>query len=318
MDTQEKTFERLLALEDVWAGEGRAEYPTIATFRYREALTVQAIPGQPRFFVLQRTQKKNDAGEWVESHWESGFLRVLADGSAEWLDAQNGGRVEVLRGMVAGNPDGFDLTLMSALVGNDARMGETARQFELRGDGLTYTMQMSMQHTPVLTMHLTAGLARFVDKATLLARMADERARFLELAATLTPDAHPGAEWSVRDVIAHYIAHEQRARSELEAARRGERSADGVQDGEALNAEAVRSRRGIKYDALMEEWDASYGALRSSVEELSEADFDPFSPLCVALEDTVDGSVANNSYAHYLEHRLEIERRPGRMGEATR
>ncbi len=54
MDAQEATFEQILALEDEWTGEGRAEYPSIPTFRYREALTFQAVPGQPRLFFLQR------------------------------------------------------------------------------------------------------------------------------------------------------------------------------------------------------------------------------------------------------------------------
>src|SRR5581483_3330690 len=131
MDAQEQTFERLLLLEDIWTGSGRAEYPSIPTFEYREALTIHAIPGQPRLFVLQRTQKKTDAGEWVESHWECGFLRALPDGAVEWLDSQNGGRVEVLRGTLQETDDAIILNLQSTLVGNDARMGETARKFTL-------------------------------------------------------------------------------------------------------------------------------------------------------------------------------------------
>ncbi len=160
MNRQEAVFAKLLPLGGMWMGEGRAEFPTTPTFEYRDALTFQVIPDTPRFHFFERTQKKTEQGEWIESHWESGFLRVLPDGALEWLDAQSGGRVEVLRGILEENADEIILNFASAVIENDARMKETTRQFILRGEQLSYTMQMSTQYTPRLTSHLAANLTR--------------------------------------------------------------------------------------------------------------------------------------------------------------
>ncbi len=311
MDAQEQTYERLLLLEDVWTGQGRAEYPTIATFHYREALTMRAIPGQPRLFVLQRTQKKTDAGEWVESHWESGFLRALPDGAVEWLDAQNGGRVEVLRGTLQETDDGLVLDFKSALVANDARMEETARQFILRDQILSYTMQMSMTHTPALTLHLAADLTRVVDKPELLKRMETGRAQVLELIARVPApqlDApNTIGNWSVKDLLVHFIAQEQRAFEELKGAARGERPTIPSLSDDEFNAQAIQTRRNCSFAQVRAEWDASFAAIRAAVQALDEGDFEPFSPVCVLLEDTIDGALANNTYEHYQEHRPALE-----------
>ncbi len=320
MDAQEATFEQILALEDEWTGEGRAEYPSIPTFRYREALTFQAVPGQPRLFFLQRSQKKDEAGEWVESHWESGFLRVLGDGALEWLDAQSGGRVEVLRGILHANDSGFVLDFKSKLVANDERMRETARQLTLHGDTLGYRMDMSMTQVPALTLHLQAELSRYVDQAELRQRLEARRAELLGLIGELprevltTPRAL--GDWSVKDLVAHLIAHEQRVLEELNAARNGKRDVSQFGSNDDFNARAVYARQRQSFDQVRAEWDASFNQVLAAVDALNEADFDPFSPLCKLLEDTIDGALANNTYAHYAEHRAGLaefirERRSG-------
>lgn len=40
----------------------------------------------------------------------------------------------------------------------------------------------------------------------------------------------------------------------------------------------------------------------AAVAALAEADFDPAGPLAAALDDTIDGALANNTYAHWAEH----------------
>lgn len=77
------------------------------------------------------------------------------------LNAQNGGRVEVLRGPFDLRSDGFVLNLESILVANDVRMDRTTRQFTLQGSALQYTMQMSTTKIPELTSHVGANLAKF-------------------------------------------------------------------------------------------------------------------------------------------------------------
>lgn len=306
MDPQEATFEKLLALEEVWTGGGVVQYPTIATLRYREALTIQAVPGQPRLFVLERTQKKTEQGEWVESHWESGFLRALPDGAVEWLNAQSGGRVEVLRGTLQPTEEGFALDLTSSLVANDARMGTTARQLVLRGETLSYRMEMSTNRVPELTRHIESELLAFVDRMELLRRLQAGRAEFVQAIAPLTDEEltrpRTMGEWSVKDLLAHFIAHEQRALDGLNAARNGRRGAAAADEDEEFNERAVRARQNLSAAQVRAEWDASFERLYTAAAELDEGDFEPFSAVCEHLENTIDGALAGSTYRHYAEH----------------
>lgn len=306
MDAQQATLEKLLPLQGMWTGEGRAEYPTIPTFVYREALTFQRVPDAPRFFLFERTQKQRESGGWMESHWESGFLRVLMDGTLEWLDAQSGGRVEVLRGTLEESPETLQLHFVSTLIENDARMRGTARQFFLNGDALSYAMQMSTENTPTLTSHLSAGLTRFVDKEELLRRIEHGRQDFwraMDGAADSDLEA-PNAvgEWSVKDLLAHFIGHEQRTLDELNAARRGETYSIDHAANQAFNAQAVGALRDPSLTRVREAWLASSNQILAMIESMSDADFEPFSPVCVLLGDTIDGALGNNTYGHYAEH----------------
>ena len=91
------------------------------------------------------------------------ILRQLPEGLIELVNAQNNGRVEVLR-------DTFDaearragtwlLVLESVWIGNDPRMIKSRRMFTLRHETLIYTVEMATVNTPELQQHLRASLAR--------------------------------------------------------------------------------------------------------------------------------------------------------------
>src|SRR5581483_7917655 len=114
-------------------------------------------------------------------------------------------------------------------------------------------------------------------------------------------------DWSVKDLLAHFIAYEQRALEGLDAATRGERAVMDSASSDEDDARAVQARRGRSFDDVRGEWDTSFAQISAAVQVLDEAEFEPFSPVCVLLEDTIDGALANHTYEHYHEHRPALE-----------
>lgn len=150
----------------------------------------------------------------------------------------------------------------------------------------------------------------FVNKQELVTRLYRERTRFLQVISKLDADelAAPNAlgEWSVKDLLAHFIAHEQRALDQLNAARRGEPYVWSELSNDAYNAQQVQVRRVLTSEQMRAAWDESFAQVIASVEALSDADFEPTGSVCILLDDTIDGALANNSYEHYLEHLPEV------------
>jgi hypothetical protein len=119
--------------------------------------------------------------------------------------------------------------------------------------------------------------------------------------------------WSVRDLLAHLVAHEQRALAEVAAARRRERLAIDHGCTDEFNAGAAFAWAGLGRAAALAAWERSCRQVFVAVSELSETDFAPGSLLEQALGDTVDGALANNTYGHYAEH-LPALRAVARLG----
>jgi uncharacterized damage-inducible protein DinB len=151
----------------------------------------------------------------------------------------------------------------------------------------------------------------FVDRAELLRRLASAYSRLRDTIAPLSPDQlqAPGVvgEWSIKDLVAHFIAHEQFALGELAAAQRGEQPSAVAEDLAAYNARAVAARTGDAAEAVLRAWGESFMQVVETIQGLTEADFDPVGPLAQALGDTIDGTFGNNTYDHYLEHLGAVE-----------
>ena len=147
-------------LEGTWRGDGRGGYPTVTSFDYRETLAFTRRDENTLAYE-QRTQKRYDGQtEWLVSHWESGFIRVLESGELELVNAQSGGRSEVLTGTVEMSGSTFKIHFVSKTITNDPRMLSSARRFELEGDTLRYEMDMQTTKTSQLTSHLKIELKR--------------------------------------------------------------------------------------------------------------------------------------------------------------
>ena len=147
------------SLEGTWTGQGRGGYPTVTSFDYRERLTFTRRD-EKTIAYEQRAQKRYDGQtEWLESHWENGFIRVLESGELEMTSAQIG-RVEALIGKLESKDDITQIDFISKAIANDPRMLSSARSFELEGDTLRYEVNMQTTKTDRLTGHLKIALHR--------------------------------------------------------------------------------------------------------------------------------------------------------------
>lgn len=148
-------------LEGIWRGEGRGQFPTVTSFDYRETLTFTRRDEKILTYE-QRAHKRYDGqNEWLESHWETGFIRILENGELELTSAQLG-RTEVLAGSVESIDDLFRIHFVSKTITNDPRMISSSRTFELEGDTLRYEMEMQTTAVDRSTKHLEVTLQRIV------------------------------------------------------------------------------------------------------------------------------------------------------------
>ena len=146
-------------LEGTWTGEGRGRFPGVTSFTYRETL-IYTRRDEKTLAYEQRTQKLYDGQtEWLPSHWESGFIRILENGELELTSAQIG-RTEVLNGSIEALDSVFRIRFVSKSITNDPRMVSSARIFELEGDSLRYTMEMHTTKVDHSAQHLKIALQR--------------------------------------------------------------------------------------------------------------------------------------------------------------
>lgn len=153
-------YHHFTLLEGTWIGEGQGGYPTISSFAYREMLSFTRRDDLSIAYV-QRTQKhvEGQTGH-VISHWENGFIRVLESGELELVNAQSGGRSEVLVGVIETSGDVIRIRFTSKTIMNDPRTVRSARIFELDGDTLRYEMEMQTTKVDQMTQHLKIVLQR--------------------------------------------------------------------------------------------------------------------------------------------------------------
>ena len=147
-------------LEGTWKGEGRGGYPTVTSFDYRETLGFTRRDEKTLAYE-QRAQKRYDGGtEYLESHWENGFISILENDDLQLVNIQIGGRSEILVGTIESLDAIFRVHFVSKTLSNDPRMVSSARTFELEGDTLRYEMEMQTTKVNQSTPHLKIALQR--------------------------------------------------------------------------------------------------------------------------------------------------------------
>ena len=150
----------LNALLGEWSGSGKGEYPTIAPFEYVETLRFTSNTDLLIHYEQKTERLLKDQAEPVPSHWESGFIRLLDDGTVQVNNAQSGGRTELLTGPLDRTEKGFILRLRGTSFLNDPRMLESSRTIEMIGEALQYNAHMRTNAVPKMTIHLEARLHR--------------------------------------------------------------------------------------------------------------------------------------------------------------
>ena len=146
-------------LAGTWTGEGRGEFPGVTSFAYRETLVFTRRDDRSLAYE-QRAQKRYDGQtEWLVSHWESGFVRILENGELEMVSAQIG-RSEVLVGSVEMIDGATQIHFVSKTITNDPRLVSSMRMLALEGDTLRYEMGMHTTKVERLTLHLKIALQR--------------------------------------------------------------------------------------------------------------------------------------------------------------
>jgi len=160
MDHQTTSIQVLDLLEGTWKGQGRGYFPTVTSFDFRETL-VCTRRDEKTLAYEQRSQKRYDGQtEWLESHWESGFISILDNDDLQLVNIQIGGRSEILIGTIETREDLMRIHFVSKALNNDPRMVSSARTFELEGDTLRYEMEMQTTKVNESTPHLKIILQR--------------------------------------------------------------------------------------------------------------------------------------------------------------
>jgi len=151
-----------------------------------------------------------------------------------------------------------------------------------------------------------AELLRAVDDGWLSFR---ERVRHVGRAGM---DGQTGAGWTFHDLFAHVAGWHDLTARRLRVFRMtgtfpgaGDESTVGIPafaNADAFNARLVSSHRLVGAQALVDELDTTFRAVRSELAQLTD-------PQIHADDDRVIAVVAGNTYGHYEEHAAELEPR---------
>jgi THAP domain-containing protein 4 len=160
LNDQSINIQILDQLEGTWEGQGRGYFPGVTAFDTRVTL-VFTRRDEKTLAYRQQAQKLYDGQiEWLQSHWESGFISLLENGDLQLVDIQIGGRSEILVGSMEAIDNLFRIHFVSKTLNNDPRMVSSARTFALQGNILRYDMEMQTTKVDQSTPHLDIVLQR--------------------------------------------------------------------------------------------------------------------------------------------------------------
>src|SRR5688500_5417801 len=120
MNNHSTTSSQLLSLlMGTWEGNGRGQFPGLTSFDYRERLVFTRRDEKTLAYEL-RAQKRYDGGtEYLESHWENGFISILDNDDLQLVNIQIGGRSEILVGSVESLNAMFRIHFVSKTLSNE-------------------------------------------------------------------------------------------------------------------------------------------------------------------------------------------------------
>jgi hypothetical protein len=149
-----------------------------------------------------------------------------------------------------------------------------------------------------------------LPREDILRRLSLEHQRLMDTFARLSSEQWLAAgavgTWSARDVLAHLIFWNHYATDELRAAVSGTPFNHPSGTDDEINAQAVASFDGWTVDALNSAFEHSYSELLALVEGLPAHAFEVGNPIEQALDETIHGALANNTYEHWPMHEAQI------------
>jgi hypothetical protein len=152
--------EVLELIEGTWKGQGRGYFPGVTSFDTRVTLIFTQRDEKTLAYQQQAQKLYDGQTEYLQSHWESGFISLLENGDLQLVNIQIGGRSEILVGTIEALDNMFRMHFVSKILSHDPRMVSSARTFELEGDTLRYQMEMQTTKVSQSTPHLKITLQR--------------------------------------------------------------------------------------------------------------------------------------------------------------
>ncbi len=149
-----------------------------------------------------------------------------------------------------------------------------------------------------------------LSRDEILRRLALEYQRLMDTFARLTPEQWiaPGVVgvWTAKDVMAHLVFWNRFPAEELLAAVDGSTVTHPEGTDDEINARAVASFKDWTPEAVRSAFEHSYSELLECVRSLPKSAFEAGSPIEQALDDSVQGALANNTYEHWPIHEAQI------------
>jgi hypothetical protein len=112
--------------------------------------------------------------------------------------------------------------------------------------------------------------------------------------------------WTPKDVLAHMIYWQQLPVHELNAALRGERYSEDGSNSDEVNARTVAESQQTDWETLRAEFRKAHQAVIERIRSLPDAAFDPDGIIEQALNDSVVGALAGNTWEHYDLHGAQL------------
>lgn len=146
-----------------------------------------------------------------------------------------------------------------------------------------------------------------MHKAELIETIRAERARFEAALAQVETERRsqpgPNGAWSVKDILAHLTAWEQRKLRLLPHYLRGETPADpapinGPAEVDAFNQRTFLANRDRPLADVQTAFHASHRELMAAIEALTDEQLQQITPIHVPIWETLSW----DTYAHYAEH----------------
>ena len=147
-------------LEGTWEGEGRGYFPDVTSFDIRATIVFRRRDEKTLAYEQYAQKRYDGQNEWLQSHWESGFISLLDEADLQLVNIQLGGRNEIMIGASETLDGLIRIHFISKVLNNDPRMLSSARTFELDDKTLSYEMEMQTTKVNESMPHLKINLQR--------------------------------------------------------------------------------------------------------------------------------------------------------------